>query len=306
MMHGLFHRIQPELGLIAEDGFNEHLDTLDGRLWNTARMASAPPGGRIERRDRVDAIADALAFRRERRRLSPGAAANERRDEIREGLASYTGIAAWATSPADARRAAASALAAGNRSRRSSVISRRIPAPATGCCSTTSCRDGANRFVAPRTSATCSPPPPASRRRPMLPWQRHATMARRCERRRRRAIGRSSSASPRCADASSTARADDACRRQRHQRHHRQRRHSRRRYRVVSQLHALGAVGPSQRRRRRPPRRRWGHMSVPVTAPLDGTTLQGDGWTATLNAGWVVRPASRPGSYAIVPETRSR
>jgi hypothetical protein len=28
-------------------------------------------------------------------------------------------------------------------------------------------------------------------------------------------------------------------------------------------------------------------LSVPVTGPLEGTTLQGDGWSATLNSGWV-------------------
>ena len=33
MLHGLFHRIQPELGFITDDGFNEHLDTLEGRVW---------------------------------------------------------------------------------------------------------------------------------------------------------------------------------------------------------------------------------------------------------------------------------
>src|ERR1041385_4174199 len=33
MLHGLFHRIQGELGLTASNGFNEHLDTLEGRLW---------------------------------------------------------------------------------------------------------------------------------------------------------------------------------------------------------------------------------------------------------------------------------
>ena len=27
-----------------------------------------------------------------------------------------------------------------------------------------------------------------------------------------------------------------------------------------------------------------------------------DGWSVTLNSGWVVRPAARPGSFAIVPE----
>jgi hypothetical protein len=43
-------------------------------------------------------------------------------------------------------------------------------------------------------------------------------------------------------------------------------------------------------------------LSVPVTGPLDGTTLQGDGWRATLNPGWVVRPAARSGSFAVVRE----
>jgi hypothetical protein len=32
------------------------------------------------------------------------------------------------------------------------------------------------------------------------------------------------------------------------------------------------------------------------------TNLQGDGWSASLNPGWVVRPAARPGSFAIVRE----
>ena len=43
-------------------------------------------------------------------------------------------------------------------------------------------------------------------------------------------------------------------------------------------------------------------LSVPVTVPLEGTTLQGDGWSATLNSGWVVQPAARPGSFTIVRE----
>jgi hypothetical protein len=43
-------------------------------------------------------------------------------------------------------------------------------------------------------------------------------------------------------------------------------------------------------------------LSVPVTEPLEGTTLRGDGWSATLNSGWVVRPAVRPGSFTIVRE----
>ena len=113
MLHGLFHRIQPELGLITEDGFNEHLDTLEGRVsiqleWRALRRAIESSAS-----NRANAIADALAFRRDRRVRFPGAAEGERREEIREGLASYTGIAAWADSPAAAHRAAASAVAGG-------------------------------------------------------------------------------------------------------------------------------------------------------------------------------------------------
>jgi hypothetical protein len=43
-------------------------------------------------------------------------------------------------------------------------------------------------------------------------------------------------------------------------------------------------------------------LSVPVSVPLEGTTLQGDGWSVTLNTGRVVRAAARPGSFAIVRE----
>jgi hypothetical protein len=43
-------------------------------------------------------------------------------------------------------------------------------------------------------------------------------------------------------------------------------------------------------------------LSVPVTGPIEGTTLQGDGWSVTVNSGWVVRPAARPGSFTIVRE----
>ena len=113
MLHGLFHRIQPELGFITDDGINEHLHTLEGRIWMQLEWRALRRAIESSGSDRAGAIADALAFRRERRLRFPGAADNERRDEIREGLASYTGIAAWANSPADAHRAAASALAGG-------------------------------------------------------------------------------------------------------------------------------------------------------------------------------------------------
>src|SRR5438105_4042021 len=115
MLHGLFHRIQPELRFWQgnDDGFNEHLDTLEGRVWMQLEWRALRRAIESSGSDRAEAIADALAFRSERRRRFPGAADNERREEIREGLASYTGVAAWANSPADAHRAAASELAGG-------------------------------------------------------------------------------------------------------------------------------------------------------------------------------------------------
>jgi hypothetical protein len=43
-------------------------------------------------------------------------------------------------------------------------------------------------------------------------------------------------------------------------------------------------------------------LSVPVNRPLEGTSLQGDGWSITLNPGWIVQSAARPGSFTIVRE----
>jgi hypothetical protein len=203
MLHGLFHRIQPQLGLITEDGFNEHLDTLEGRVsiqleWRALRRAIESTGS-----NRAEAIADALAFRRDRRVRFPGAAEGERREEIREGLASYT-----ASRPGPIRRRTLTVpprlrWREANRRRPSSEISKPRPDPRTACCWPICCRDGAGRFAPPRTLATCSPPPSTGRRRQMLRRPRRATMAQRCGQRRRRAIARSRRASPSCAAASS-------------------------------------------------------------------------------------------------------
>ena len=108
MLHGMFHRVQPELGLITDDGFNEHLDTLEGRVWmlewRALRRAIESSGndraGRSPMRWPSDANA-ALAFPERRR-------ANGAR-RFAKGLPRTPGIAAWADSPANARRAAAEA-----------------------------------------------------------------------------------------------------------------------------------------------------------------------------------------------------
>jgi hypothetical protein len=102
MIHELFHRIQAELGLMTETGQNEHLETVDGRCLLRLEWRALAQALRNSGEQRKRAISDALAFRLARRTLFVRAAENECRDEIREGLAQYTGTVLSAASERDA------------------------------------------------------------------------------------------------------------------------------------------------------------------------------------------------------------
>jgi hypothetical protein len=305
MLHGLFHRIQPELAFMQGmlgDGSNEHLDTLEGRFWmklewRALRRAVASSGS-----GRAEAIADVLAFRRERRRLFPGAAENERLDEIREGLADYTGVAAWANSPADARRAAAAAAAAGE--------------------SQPSLVGNFESHSGPAYGVLLDD---------LLPgWRRHL--------RATSDLGEllaSATKRPPTTDlAKAAARYDGATLRTAEEARDRAQKvhvaELRRRF-VDGPVLTMpaGAAGPATPGTASAFRRsalcfstispfpRNGAGSTPTTAscalPMGPgcpfrlraarrNHLAGDGWSANLNPGWVVRPAARPGSFVIVRE----
>ena len=300
LIHGLFHRIQPELGLITENGANEHLDTLEGRFWMQLEWRALRRALESTRSGRAEAIADALAFRRERRRRFPGAAEGERREEIREGLASYTGIAVWANSPADARRAAASAA------------------------------EMQGSFVGNFEAA--SGPAYGVLLDDLLPlWRRQV--------RGDSDLGdllASATNRPPTADlAAAAARYDGATLRTAEEARDRAQQvrvgELRKRF-VDGPVLTMPAPGRGTSDttgsvvipgagtvffRNFTLSARWGRLdanngvlrasdgatlSVPVTGPLEGTPLRGDGWSATLNTGWIVRPAARPGSFTIVPE----
>src|SRR6266545_2080460 len=301
MLHGLFHRIQAELGFTPSNGLNEHLDTLEGRVWMQLEWRALRGAVESSGSDRAEAIADALAFRRERRRLFPGAADNERRDEIREGLASYTGIAAWANSPADAHRAAASAatglqtsfvgnfeaasgpaygvllddlLPGWHRQVRGASDLGDLLASATHRPATTDLAKAAARYD-------------GAKLRTAEEARDRAQQVRIAELRRRfvdgpvltmPAPGRGTS------DTTGSVVIPGA---------------------GTVFFHNFTQSG------------QWGRLeandgvlrssdgatlSVPVTGTLEGITLKGDGWSATLNSGWVVRPAVRPGSFVVVRE----
>jgi hypothetical protein len=92
--HELFHRIQPGLGLMAQDSPNLQLDTPEGRLWLQlewrALAAALAEQGPVQ----TQAIRDALAFRSHRHALFAGSAQTEASLEIAEGIPEYTGTIA--------------------------------------------------------------------------------------------------------------------------------------------------------------------------------------------------------------------
>jgi hypothetical protein len=288
---------------MTEDGFNEHLDTLEGRVWMQLEWRALRRAVESSGRDRTAAIADALAFRHERRRRFPGAAENERREEIREGLPTYTGIAAWANSPADAHRAAASALTGG---------------------------ESQPAFVGNFEAA--SGPGYGVLLDDLLPgWRRQVRGTSDLGDMLASAINR-----PPTPDvAAAAARYDGATLRTAEEARDRAQQvrvaELRRRF-VDGPVLTMPAVGSGTSDttgsvgipgvgtvffRNFTQSGQWGRLnanngvlraadgstlSVPVTGPLEGTTLQGDGWSVTVNSGWVVRPAARSGSFVIVRE----
>ena len=102
MLHELFHRIQPDLGLITLSGQNAHLDTVEGRIWLRLEWRALSRALDQSGEERRRAVRDAVTFRSARRSQFANAAENERVEEIREGLAQYTGIVATADTRADA------------------------------------------------------------------------------------------------------------------------------------------------------------------------------------------------------------
>jgi hypothetical protein len=111
-IHELFHRIQPELKLMAGVGETPHLDTLEGRYWLQLEWRALSRALTLSGAARAAAISDALAFRRARQTAFPDASAPEAADEIREGLAEYTAVVVVASSTVDAIAAAVRQLAA--------------------------------------------------------------------------------------------------------------------------------------------------------------------------------------------------
>jgi hypothetical protein len=300
MLHGLFHRVQAELGFTSANGLNEHLDTLEGRVWMQLEWRALHRALESSGSGRAEAIADALAFRRERRRLFPGAADNERREEIKEGLPSYTGVAVWANSPADAHRAAAppasieasivGAFAYTSGPAYGVLLDDLLPGWRRQVRGTSDLGDLlASAINRPPTTdiAVAAARYDAAMLRTAEEARERARQARVAELRRRFVDGpvlTMPAAGSTTSDSTGAVGIPSAGTVYFHN------------FILSAQWGRLNANGGVLRAADGET------LSVPVAGPLEGTTLQGDGWSATLNSGWVVRPAVRPGSFTIIRE----
>ncbi|MDP3911398.1 MAG: hypothetical protein Q8Q14_13505 [Gemmatimonadales bacterium] len=112
MMHELFHRVQPDLGLLvrAAPGGADHLDTPEGRYWLQLEWRALARALVMAGAARTQAIGDALGFRHRRRQLGPDVAEIERISEVNEGLAQYTATVTVAETDHEARLAAVEQL----------------------------------------------------------------------------------------------------------------------------------------------------------------------------------------------------
>jgi hypothetical protein len=64
LLHELFHRVQPDLGLMTPSGNNQHLDTVDGRYWLRLEWRALAAAIRGAADERARALSDAVTFRR--------------------------------------------------------------------------------------------------------------------------------------------------------------------------------------------------------------------------------------------------
>jgi hypothetical protein len=91
MAHELWHRIQNDLGLPGSGPSNNHLDSVEGRVWLQLEWRALQEALIDRGEARRAHVKDALTFRSYRRRLFPDADSEERALEMHEGLAGYTG-----------------------------------------------------------------------------------------------------------------------------------------------------------------------------------------------------------------------
>jgi hypothetical protein len=302
IVHELFHRVQPQLGLIVGGKPNDHLDTLEGRYWLQLEWRALARALGAAGSERTDAVRDALAFRAARRDLFAGAADSERGDEIREGLAQYTGTVVAAASQSAANADAIAQLATFEKTP-TFVRTFAYPSGAAYGLLLDIWSPGWTRRLKPADdlgqllmeSAQVRPAPDAlgAARRYGAPELRVTEEKRELDRaarivelRRRFVEGpvltvpRGRGAMVSTLGATPIPNAGTVFFE----------------YRLTAEWGALESKGILESSDGQT-------LRLPAPFQSDRATLTGDGWTITLAPGWVVRPGPRPGDFHIVRET---
>jgi hypothetical protein len=309
-LHESFHIVQSTKGIAAPDrarlgpntpSENEHLDAVDGRYWLRLEWRALARALRESGEARVQAVRDALAFRQARLMRYPEYVVSEYFYDMNEGLASYTQTVLAAPSGTDAIARALELLAGAE--------------------------DGES-FV--RTFAYTSGPAYGLLLDAASPgWPRRMTVSDEPAVLLMRALGVQPAADAGAAAARYGGAELRASEEQREQQRQARIAELRRRfvegpvlvipgggsgytdsrgavvipdvgtiyfgaYRITGPWGALeadkGVLVASDGRTRR----------VPAPVKGDGTAISGDGWTFKPAAGWVIRPAARPGDYEVI------
>lgn len=303
ILHELFHRVQPGLGLFipSAPALPDHLDTMEGRYWMQLEWRALAEALRHADAERRAALADALAFRAARRRLSATAAESERIAEINEGLAQYTATVGAADSTQ-----AATADALGQLERVTAVESfvRTFAYPSgaayglllDGWSPGWTRRIGAGDDLGSLVMAASGVEPTADAEAAARRYdsaalreaeaKREAVRAERVAELRRRFVEGPVLAVPRGRNASFITNG-------------------------VTPIPGVGTIYPRYR-----VSGEWGSveadlilvsadertLTLPAPRPVEGKTIEGDGWKVTVADGWTVRAGARSGDYQVVRE----
>jgi hypothetical protein len=299
LIHELFHRIQPQLGLFVADMPNDHLDTPDGRYWMQLEWKALSAALGSSGDTRLAAVRDALGFRAARRGRFPGAAESERALEINEGLAQYTAtvVAAGTRSEATQNAIAQLAKAPGEPTfvrqfayPTGAAYGILLDAYAPGWTLRIKAGDDLGKLVEPFTgvrpakeleAAAVSYGGPEIREREA---RREVEQKARVAELRRRFVEGPVLVLPPSRNASFMSIG-------------------------MTPIPGEGTIYPSFRTTVE-----WGSLTassvlmapdrskltVPGPFTVEGKTLKGDGWTVTIAEGWVVRPGPRAGDFQLV------
>jgi hypothetical protein len=93
LTHELFHRAQPELGFVAYNPNNPHLDTRDGRIYLRMELEALKKAiAATDMKRRLQHVRYAIIYRLERFQKFPGSDTTENQLELNEGICEFNGL----------------------------------------------------------------------------------------------------------------------------------------------------------------------------------------------------------------------